>query len=98
MFLDNYLKLGTWNCLCDVCGVRYKSDELKKRWDGYMVCPEDWEVRQPLDYIKAGRPQHPIPWSRPEPADVFVEVTYAATTVGVQDTTVPSGTFNTDTL
>lgn len=39
-----YLRLGDWNAICDVCGQKYKASQLMKRWDGLMVCKEDWEV------------------------------------------------------
>lgn len=69
---SNY-KSGTWNCLCDACGFKRKSDELRKRWDGYMVCADTcWEPRHPLDFIRSGAERVGVPWSRPEPTDTFV--------------------------
>ncbi len=43
---------GTWAVNCDVCGFRFPSDKLKKRWDGAMVCHDDWETRHPQTLIK----------------------------------------------
>ena len=94
MYLTNFYKSGSWNALCDVCGLKYKSDELRKRWDGLMVCSTDFEHRHPQDYIRGNKPEKAIPWSRPEPADRFVTVDYISTAVGVQDTTIPSGHNN----
>jgi len=63
---------GTWLCVCDVCGFEFHSDELSKRWDGLMVCKDDYEQRHPSDYVRVV-PEHIVPpWVRPEPPDVFI--------------------------
>ena len=59
-----------------------------------MVCPADWEGRHPMDLLKAPPPPKTLPWTRPEPTDVFVSVDYVASTVGTQETTVPSSSFH----
>lgn len=69
----DYWKPNSYNALCDVCGFKYKAEELKRRWDGLMCCPEDWEIRQPQDFVRGVRDQKPLPWSRPEPPDTFIE-------------------------
>jgi hypothetical protein len=33
--------------LCDYCGQRYPYQTLKKNWKGFMVCPEDYEPKEP---------------------------------------------------
>lgn len=43
---------GTWAVNCDVCGFRFPSDKLKRRWDGAMCCEADWETRHPQTLIK----------------------------------------------
>jgi len=68
----NEYKSGDWNAICDTCGVKFKASQLRKRWDGFMVCKADWNVRHPSDFIKSPPPEKPIAWSRPEPTDVFV--------------------------
>lgn len=83
---------GEWNVLCDSCGRKFKASELKKRWDGFMVCAEDWEPRHIADFIKAPKGEKPIPWSRPEPSDVSVGPTYISTSTGTQDTDIPTVT------
>lgn len=89
-----------WSVICDRCGFRYKMWQLKKEWTGLMVCDPCWETRQPQDLIKTPKDDGKIPWSRPEPADEFIDVTYVASDVGVQDNTVLSGNFtsNNETL
>lgn len=33
--------------LCDYCGQRYPYQVLKKNWRGFMVCPDDYEPKEP---------------------------------------------------
>ncbi len=82
-----YYKPGTWNAICDRCGVKFKSDELIKTWEGFMVCKEDFEVRHIADFIKAPKPITAIPFTRPEGTDVSVGPTY----VDTGNNTIPTG-------
>ncbi len=94
-----YFKHGSWNAICDRCGFKYKSGDLRREWTGLMVCHGGgtnncWEPRHPQDYIKT-RPETPaVKDAADEPTDAFVSVTYADASVGVQENTIPSGTFN----
>jgi hypothetical protein len=68
-----YFTSGQWNALCARCGFKFKSSELKKDWQGLMVCSKDYEARHPQDFIKV-RPEKAIPeWTRPRTEDLFVE-------------------------
>jgi len=68
---------GVWSAICDVCGFRFKSTEIKDRWDGLKVCLKDWEPRHPQDFVKARRERITPPWTRPEvEPDQFIEVCY----------------------
>ena len=63
---------GNWKAICDVCGRLYKATMLQKRWDGLMCCDEDWEIRQPQDFVK-GQADHQIaPWLRDESTNNFI--------------------------
>jgi hypothetical protein len=65
---------GDWLAICDSCGLRFPSSKLKKRWDGLMVCSDDWEPRHPQELLRV-RPEHVTPpWVRPEPPDDFIHV------------------------
>lgn len=57
---------GTWATVCDVCGFRFPSDKLRKRWDGLMTCSDDYEVRHPQDLIRLKIEEVAPPWVRPE--------------------------------
>jgi len=43
---------GNWKVACHVCGFWFPSDEIKKRWDGLLVCHKDYETRHPQTLIK----------------------------------------------
>lgn len=70
--MRKYYKPGSWNVVCDVCGFHFKAEQLKKRWDGLMVCDKDFEFRNPQDFIRIPKEHIAPPWSRPEPDDTFV--------------------------
>lgn len=69
-----WFKFGSWNADCDVCGQTYKAEDLKLRWDGLRCCPNDWELRNPQDFVRGVPDIQAPPWTRPEPADSFVPV------------------------
>lgn len=86
----------TWNAICDRCGFKYKAFQLRKEWTGLMVCKECWEPRHPQELLRIPKDDQKVPWTRPEPADVFIEPNYVSSSVGTQDSTVPSGNFTTN--
>ena len=61
----DYLRVGDWNAWCDVCGFKYKASELRKRWDGMMVCNGDFEIRNQQDFIRSVPEKPAPPFSRP---------------------------------
>lgn len=77
---NTWWKNGEWNAICDVCGFRFKSSDLSFRWDGLMVCREDWETRHPQEMIRPVPDQNQLPWTRPQGTDQFIDV--EATTGG----------------
>ena len=66
---------GDWIADCDVCGRKFKASQLQKRWDGLMCCHQDWEIRQPQDFVRGVADTQIAPWTRPEPADSFIPIT-----------------------
>lgn len=75
-YIPRYDK-GDWIADCDVCGRKYKASVLRQRWDGLMCCPDDWEIRQPQDFVRGIPDTQIAPWLRPEPNDRFIPVTTA---------------------
>ena len=79
--MNNFV-LGDWNAICAVCGFKYKASQLQKRWDGIYVCESDFEQRHPQDFVRARPDQRPLPYTAPEPNDLFTSVTYNAAALG----------------
>jgi hypothetical protein len=77
----DYYKKGSWKVVCDVCGMFYHSNDLKMRWDGLMCCRQDWNIRQPQDFVRGIPDPQAVPWSRPDVRPQFVSnpVTLAIT-------------------
>lgn len=80
-----YYKAGTWNCICAVCGRMVKSDEIIKRWDGVLVCKEDFEVRHIMDFIRPTAERSSVPFTAPEATDTFITVPYIQFGQGLAD-------------
>lgn len=67
---DTY-RAGKWLALCQRCGFKYYSDQLKLEWTDLRVCKDCFETRQPLEFIKAVKEKGGVPWSRhPKEEDV----------------------------
>lgn len=69
---SDHFVLGDWNAVCYECGRKKKASQLKKHWQGYMVCPEHWEPRHPQDFVSAPKAPEVPTWTQPMPADQFV--------------------------
>ena len=85
----DYYKHGDFNAICDVCGFKFKGSELKKRWDGVMVCEQDWEPRQQQDLIRGIKEDTSTPYSKPEATNIYptgyVQALAGATTITSAD-------------
>lgn len=68
---NSWYKPGAWNVTCDICGFRFKSDELRKNWKGEMVCQKDFELRHPQEFVRVRPERIGVPWARPE-VDLFI--------------------------
>lgn len=82
----NYHKKGVYNAICDSCDFKFKSNQLKETWDGFMVCNDCYETRHVSDFQKVPKPSAPLPFTRPEPTDEFVTVDYISESIGTQET------------
>lgn len=72
----NSVEWGNWNAICDICGFKFKASEMRKKWDGTMVCKQDYEIRHPQDFLRVRGDKPSVPWARPEPDDDFVSICY----------------------
>lgn len=62
----------SWLAICDRCGFKYTSNELKSEWTGLKVCSQCFETRHPQDFVRGKPENQSVPWVRPRPEDVFV--------------------------
>lgn len=79
---NHYFKSGQWNVICDVCGKRYKIGQVRKRWDGLIVCDQDFEQDHPQKYLRVRETGQAVPIIRDEPQDNFRLVCDLAGTSG----------------
>lgn len=83
--MRNYYKAGSWNAICDRCGLKKKAEQLASEWTGLRVCTDTClESRHPQTLIKVPKEHINTEWARPEPVDQFVTVPYISGTVGKQ--------------
>lgn len=74
-------KSGDWWIICDVCSRKIKASIAKQRWDGFIVCPEDYEHRHPQDFLKSRSDKIIVPFTRPQGTDQFITITYVTSYV-----------------
>lgn len=69
----DFLRVGDYNAICDVCGRKFKFSRLRQKWDNTWACSADWEPRQPQDYLKGIMDNMSVPLSRPDPPNLFIQ-------------------------
>ena len=66
-----YYAEGDYNAICYECGRKRKASTLMRHWQGYYVCVEHWEARQPQDFVRSVPDVQTPPWVQPMPAARF---------------------------
>lgn len=66
-------ELGQHNALCQRCGFKFKSRELRLEWTNLRVCEGCLDHRHPQDFVKGKADRQAPAWVSPEPADTFIE-------------------------
>lgn len=61
----DFFAMGDWNAVCYECGRKRKGSTLKKHWQGYYVCEQHWEPRQPQDFVRNIPDVITPPWAQP---------------------------------
>lgn len=92
--------------ICDICGNEYRQSQMKKQWNGLVVCPQDYSPRHPQDFIRAKKDTIAAQGLvRPEPEDRFVtgfcttrsseagEAIAGCAIVGYETPDIPTATF-----
>lgn len=83
----NFYTSGDHNIICDVCSKKIKMSDARKRWDGFLVCPEDFEERHSQDFVRARQDKISVSETRPRTQDAFRlrEVLYDSVVVSDSD-------------
>lgn len=64
-----------WRVICDRCGFKKWNHEVRKEWQGLLVCADTcWEPRHPQDFVTGKADRQVISDPRPESDDVFLAV------------------------
>lgn len=92
----DFYESGDYNAACFECGRKRKASTLKKNWQGYWVCPEHWEPRQPQDFVRGATDQVSVPWAQPQ-TDEYAQYTEEYTWYEYPTGTVPATTIQIDT-
>ena len=91
--MRNYFVSGQWNVICDRCGLKHKSNQVRLEWTGLRVCKLCWETRHPQDLIRVPKEEVAPPWTRPESTDVFISPGVPITAEDESFITTESGSF-----
>ena len=70
----NYYISGDHNVTCDVCSRKIKMSQARKRWDGFLVCPMDYEERHPQDFVRAKQDKIYVRDTRPIPTLIYTQI------------------------
>lgn len=66
-----YVK-GDHNVICDRTGFERKRSQCRFEWNGLLVDKDEWEERQPQDFVRGVAERKTVKDLRPEQPDVFV--------------------------
>jgi len=77
-----YLANNNW-VICDICGFKTRAADIRRRWDNKWVCPSDFELRQPQDFVRARIDKIVADIKRPPPAETFIVACSATGRQGV---------------
>lgn len=104
--MDNNYKPGDHNVHCMRCGRDYHESDMRKEWNGLIVCKRCWEPRHPQDFVRATKDkvaaeglvtgrrtaQYTIPTCTTRSAIAGVAIAGCAI-AGYSEPSVPAGTF-----
>ncbi len=76
---------GQWSIICDVCGFEFLNTEVKKRWDGLIVCEDDFETDHPQKYLRVRSDGHTVNPIREEPEPIFIVSCTVVTNTALAD-------------
>lgn len=91
----DYYAPGDYNAVCYECGFKRKASGMLKYWQGYWLCPEHWNIRQPQDFVRSVKDVQTPPWQQPRPAYTYLSTAPTIYYINVE-TEGPFFTFTPD--
>jgi hypothetical protein len=67
----NRYKAGDYNVISDRSGQKLKRSQCKFTWDGFLVGIDEWEPRQPQDFVEGRSEDISVADPRPRGEDKF---------------------------
>lgn len=72
---NNYYKMGSYNCICDRCGRKFKRDQCQKEWTGLLTCFNCYDPRHPVTQVlPVVVDSKSIPDARPRPPAQYIQI------------------------
>lgn len=62
----DYARIGDYNVICDICGLKFKASECQMQWNNLYVCKTCYEERQPQDFVRGLSDDMRVPIARPD--------------------------------
>ncbi len=53
-----------YNVLCDRCGFKFKSNQVRLDWKNQVVCDVCYEPRHPMEFLQNRTDAHQLPFVR----------------------------------
>jgi hypothetical protein len=75
---SDFIHHGSYNVICDRCGMKRKASECRITWDNLFVCSDTcWMPRHPQEFVVGVPDDQTVPIARPDK-----EYSMGSTTVG----------------
>jgi hypothetical protein len=69
----DYFKAGSHNVICDCCGFKFKREQVKKDWQGFLKCSTCYEPRHSLDFLRSVPERPGVIDARPRQEPYFLD-------------------------
>jgi len=64
---------GDWRIIDDLTGFEIWASESVRQWNGLRVHRDNADYRHPQEFVRGRPDRQKVPFTRPEPPDVFLE-------------------------
>jgi hypothetical protein len=63
---SDFFRPGSWNNVCQQCGLVFKAEDISLEWDGLRVCPKCLDYRHPQELVRPVVDPTPPRWTSPQ--------------------------------